>query len=91
VSPSVKARGVGSKLIDALKGEVDFEAYEYITLETDVVDNEAANRFYQKNGFCISREYETHEGRKMYEYRYAGEKNENGEASLHTERCESCQ
>lgn len=88
VHPDVKAKGIGSQLIDALKAEVDFNAFEYITLETDAVNNEAANKFYVKNGFRIVREYETHEGRKMYEYRYEGEQqDEKTEASLHPECC----
>ncbi len=70
VSPDMKSRGVGSLLIDALKAEVDFSLYEYITLETDAVDNEGANYFYQKNGFALVRTYETREKRKMNEYRY---------------------
>ncbi len=70
VDPECKAQGVGSQLIDALKARVDFNEYAYITLETDVLNNEGANYFYQKNGFVIEREFETNEGRKMYEYRY---------------------
>ena len=71
VSPRAKGTGVGSMLIDALKDSVDFEKYAYITLETDAVDNEAANRFYQKNGFTLERSFATHEGRQMNEYRYS--------------------
>ncbi len=70
VSPDIKSKGVGSMLIDALKKEVDFDVFEYITLETDALDNEAANKFYVKNNFEKVREFETHEGRKMFEYRY---------------------
>lgn len=73
VCPDVKGKGVGSALISKLKKETDFETFAYITLETDVLNNEVANGFYVKNGFHVVREYETHEGRKMYEYRYAGE------------------
>lgn len=71
VDPAIKSKGVGSLLIDALKKEVDFSEYAYISLETDAVDNDGANHFYQKNGFVLEREYETHEGRKMNEYRYS--------------------
>lgn len=74
VHPDAKAKGIGSTLISALKQEVDFEEFDYITLETDAIDNEVANKFYVKNGFRIVREYETREGRKMYEYRYFGDK-----------------
>lgn len=86
VHPDAKAKGVGSRLIDALKDEVDFNAFDYITLETDAVNNEIANRFYVKNGFRVVREYRTHEGRAMCEYRYTGEETVEGEEdSLHTE------
>ncbi len=72
VLPNVKSKGVGSQLIDALKAQVDFSEYAYITLETDAVNNEGANYFYKKNGFVLEREFETNEGRKMFEYRYRG-------------------
>jgi ribosomal protein S18 acetylase RimI-like enzyme len=86
VHPDVKSKGIGSCLINALKNEIDFDAFQYITLETDVVNNEIANKFYAKNGFCIAREYNTREGRRMYEYRYEGGGNiEKAETSLHTE------
>lgn len=71
VAPNVKSKGIGSQLIDALKAQVDFEKYVYITLETDAVNNDEANHFYKKNGFVIEREFETNEGRKMYEYRWS--------------------
>lgn len=70
VLPEAKSTGVGSCLINTLISETDFEEYEYITLETDAIDNDMANAFYKKNGFHIEREFSTREGRKMYEYRY---------------------
>lgn len=75
VLPETEGMGVGSKLIDVLKTKASAlnekltNKYEYIKLETDAVDNEGANHFYQKNGFVIDHEYETPEGRKMNEYR----------------------
>lgn len=74
VDPQAKGQGIGTKLIERLKDEVDFSAFAYITLETDVENNEYANKFYRKNGFNVEREFETREGRKMYEYRYTKEK-----------------
>lgn len=70
VNPLCKSGGIGSKLIDALKETINFDKYEYITLETDAVNNDSVNNFYLKNGFTLVREYETHEGRRMNEYRF---------------------
>lgn len=67
----IKAKGVGSLLIEKLKSLVDFEKYKYITLETDALNNDAAIYFYEKNGFVKERLFETREGRKMYEYRFS--------------------
>ena len=74
VDPTIKSKGAGSRLIDELKKIVDFNKFAYITLETDAVDNDGAIHFYEKNGFVQERMFETHEGRKMYEYRFVGEK-----------------
>ena len=74
VDPNVKSKGVGSKLIEKLKKLVDFEEYAYITLETDAVNNEGAIHFYETNGFIRERMFVTDEGRKMYEYRFEGDK-----------------
>lgn len=72
VDPSIKSRGIGTLLIDALKKEIDFSKYAYIALETDALNNDGANYFYKKNGFVLEMVHETHEGRKMNEYRYRG-------------------
>ena len=74
VDPTIKSKGVGSLLVDELKKIVDFNKFAYITLETDAVNNDGAIHFYEKNGFVRERMYETDEGRKMYEYRFVGEK-----------------
>ena len=62
--------GIGTQLIDYLKELVDFKEYKYINLETDAVNNEKVNSFYKKNGFVLTRTYETAEQRKMNEYRF---------------------
>lgn len=74
VDPESKLKGVGSRLIDELKSKVDFKKFVYITLETDAVNNEGAIHFYEKNGFVQERMFKTEEGRKMFEYRFVGEK-----------------
>lgn len=70
VDPNCESKGIGSALISYLKNQIDFSKFAYINLETDAIDNDAANRFYVKNGFKLEREFTTAEGRKMNEYRY---------------------
>lgn len=70
VSPNVKGQHIGSFMIDALKEIFEKKDFAYINLETDAVGNELVNKFYIKNGFKLFRSYETHEGRKMNEYRW---------------------
>ncbi len=70
VDPEIESKGVGSALIDYLKGIVDFDKFAYINLETDADGNDGVNRFYAKNGFKLEREFVTAEGRRMNEYRY---------------------
>ncbi len=73
VRKEAKGKGIGSKLIDELKGRADLSRYAYINLETDALNNDAANNFYLKNGFVPVREFETREGRRMLEYRFYGD------------------
>ncbi len=70
VKPTAKSNGIGSRLIEELIRETNFEKNAYIALETDAEQNDGANHFYQKNGFILTRSFITHEGRKMNEYRY---------------------
>lgn len=75
VDPSFESKGVGTALIEYLKGSVDFKKYAYINLETDADGNDGVNSFYVKTGFKLKRVFTTAEGRRMNEYRYAlGEK-----------------
>ena len=71
VDPMSEGKGIGSSLIDYLKGIVDFNKYAYINLETDSNGNDNVNRFYEKNGFVLEKAFTTTEGRKMNEYRFA--------------------
>ncbi len=70
VDPEIQSKGIGSKLIDYMKDIVDFDTYEYINLETDADDNDGVNKFYVNNGFILSRQFVTPEGRRMNEYRF---------------------
>ncbi len=70
VLPACKGYGVGSALIEELKRIAKDTSCKYIALETDAENNERANRFYIKNGFILNSTFETHEKRKMNEYRF---------------------
>lgn len=70
VDPAYHGRGIGTRLMDELKRNVDFDKYEYITLETDAKDNDEANSFYLNNGFRLSSDFYTFEGRHMNKYHY---------------------
>lgn len=70
VIPEAEGIGIGSKLINVLQKKSGLKQYKYIKLETDAENNERANHFYINNGFVLDHEYETHEGRKMNEYRW---------------------
>ena len=73
VDPETEGKGIGTKLVNRLKKQVDFDIYSYINLETDADHNDKANGFYVKNGFTLYRTYMTNEGRRMNEYRYSQE------------------
>ena len=72
VKSDSSGKGVGTELIQHLKEMVDFEEFEYISLETDAIDNDAVNQFYMRNGFELTRTYKTAQGREMNEYHYRG-------------------
>ena len=76
VDPDYRVHGVGSALIEDMKSRIDFDTYEYITLETDAKDNDPANQFYLHNGFRLSSDFYTFEGRHMNKYHYR-RRNEN--------------
>lgn len=70
VDPMIESMGVGTNLVNYLKSTVDFDTYAYINHETDADENEKANMFYLKNGFVLSNQFITSQGRKMNEYRF---------------------
>ena len=76
ILPIAKKRGIGSAMIKYLVSILNGAEFEYIKLETDKDNNEVANCFYKKNGFVLSRSYETPEGRRMNEYRLDLRRNE---------------
>jgi ribosomal protein S18 acetylase RimI-like enzyme len=68
VAPEEKGKGTGKSLIKRFLNEMALKGVETICLTTDRDNNEDTNIFYQKIGFLKAREFETPEGRWMYEY-----------------------
>ena len=68
VLPEMQGRGIGKKLMVAFLEEVKKRGRQSVVLTTDRDNNVAANQFYEKSGFSISRQYVTREKRRMNEY-----------------------
>ncbi|MGE4284747.1 MAG: GNAT family N-acetyltransferase [Clostridia bacterium] len=68
VDPTVQTKGIGSNLINYLCQTFTDSEFQVIRLETDAENNDAANAFYQKNGFRIENVSQSPEGRKMNHY-----------------------
>ncbi|QCX29043.1 GNAT family N-acetyltransferase [Nocardioides jishulii] len=69
VDPDGQGSGFGTQLIRAFEREVDRQS-GHAYLVTDRSDNEAANAFYQRNGWTLAGAYTTAEGRAMNCYTY---------------------
>jgi ribosomal protein S18 acetylase RimI-like enzyme len=68
VLPELQGTGAGKLLVQAFLHEAAMRRCKRVFLTTDRDANDAVNAFYQKLGFCIERQYETPEGRRMNEY-----------------------
>ncbi len=68
VVPEAQGFGVGQKLVHAFLVEASRRGCEHVNLTTDRLNNESANRFYQRLGFSLFNNYITPEGREMNEY-----------------------
>ncbi|MBJ2357867.1 GNAT family N-acetyltransferase [Sphaerochaeta sp. S2] len=68
VDPNVQTKGIGSVLIEQLCEIFKDSEFQVICLETDAENNDAANAFYEKNGFKVENVSETPEGRRMNHY-----------------------
>lgn len=71
VDPQMQGKKVGQMLVRAFLDESARRGLEHVNLTTDRVNNDCANRFYQRLGFMFLRHYVTPEGRQMNEYVYA--------------------
>ena len=68
VDPTIQTKGIGSGLIKYLLEMFKASEFKVIRLKTDAENNEAANTFYQKNGFEIEHVSKSPERRKMNHY-----------------------
>ncbi|PKO15140.1 MAG: hypothetical protein CVU39_12325 [Chloroflexi bacterium HGW-Chloroflexi-10] len=70
VQEEYQGYGLGKLLVEAFITECKKHGKKIILLETDAVDNDAVNCFYQNMGFQLSKAYQTSEARKMNAYRF---------------------
>lgn len=68
VLPELQRRGIGRLLVRSFLDGARQRRLEYINLTTDSLDNDGVNRFYERLGFRLARNYTTPEGREMNEY-----------------------
>ncbi|MEL4359214.1 MULTISPECIES: GNAT family N-acetyltransferase [unclassified Luteococcus] len=68
VDPATQGSGVGKLLIEAWCAEARMRGAQRAFLTTDAADNEATNGFYQRNGWTLTKEFSTPEGRAMNRY-----------------------
>jgi len=68
MSPAAKGKGTGKSLVKCFLDQMAQNGVEMICLTTDRDNNENTNMFYLKFGFARTREFQTPEGRWMYEY-----------------------
>lgn len=69
VLPEYKGKGIGKGLLAKFFDIIKDTDAKFIMLETDAKENDAVNSFYTRNGFSLSRQFTTREGREMNEYR----------------------
>jgi ribosomal protein S18 acetylase RimI-like enzyme len=68
VQPRAQGQGVGRGLLEAFLREAAQRRAARVSLTTDRLDNERANRFYVRSGFVLERSFATAEARQMNEY-----------------------
>ncbi len=71
VVSEAQGSGAGKKLVEAFLAGMAQKGVKDVYLTTDRDHNQSVNRFYQKNGFTISRVFVTAEGRGMNEFHHA--------------------
>ncbi len=67
-APQSQGRGLGGKLVAEFLQEARGRGCRRVFLTTDRDGNDGVNRFYQRNGFTIKRQFTTPQGRRMNEY-----------------------
>lgn len=68
VRPVAQRQGIGRQILDAFLSDMKRQGVQAVMLTTDALENDGANRFYERAGFCLARVFVTSEGRTMNEY-----------------------
>jgi len=69
VLPNTGKKGIGKKLMEAVREFATEEGAYEILLTTDSQNNEVVNRFYLKLGYVLDKTFESGGGREMNAYR----------------------
>lgn len=68
VDPRFSGQGIGGRLLESFLDRMEENGVQAVSLTTDREDNGAANAFYRRHGFELTRSFATPEGRQMNEY-----------------------
>lgn len=68
IRPREQQRHLGTKLVERFTVEARRAGSRIIELETDEVDNDSVNAFYERRGFSVRERFITREGRVMRRY-----------------------
>ncbi|MDO9085172.1 MAG: GNAT family N-acetyltransferase [Anaerolineaceae bacterium] len=69
IDPEYQGNNIGAILVDEFLKEASKRDCKKVNLNTDAINNDKVNYFYQKLGFSLHQTFTTHEGRMMNEYR----------------------
>lgn len=68
LDPGLQSKGIGKKMVAAFESEMWKQGAKFVYLTTDLDNNQATQRFYEKIGWSIESKFTTPEGRLMRRY-----------------------
>jgi GNAT superfamily N-acetyltransferase len=68
LDPGLQSKGIGKEMVAAFESEMWKQGAKFVYLTTDLDNNQATQRFYEKIGWSIESKFTTPEGRLMRRY-----------------------